>query len=645
MKILIVNVAWIENGWQEIDNKTKSGHEFIKQGGIAHESVNFKFDGIWNDDNIYGFCQFTNQPLVDGNGNIVVFYSDKKIVGIYTEVEFGKFEPDNRPKEIEYFNMKANKDLSFKLDTYLNFDYNKYLPDGKQKIGQIGFTYIGKEQLFHILNDSLPKNLDLFDSIEDIKSKYFDVTNELNWDNFIKTIDFTKIEKIQKKVKDENMDEGIRIFHFLESFRNYLPQIIQTLSKYKKGKNKATHPIFGTRDNGFRVGFYYGHKDYAKSTQLNITIGADWGGGIFIVDNKNMIFGNLQLLNYLDNKYSNFSFKGNDKTIWAIFFKNQLDGFPSEKEVFIAIKKLSEIFEIMIKANKMKQKINLLEYQKQIILQGPPGTGKTRLAKQMANFMINGDVEPNIEDIKEQVKLIQFHPSYSYEDFVRGIVATTTEDGKGVKYETQNKILATMAEKAKDALGDEYYKKDTSDERKKEILKEADKYILIIDEINRANLSSVLGELIYALEYRDEAVESMYELDKNRKIILPSNLYIIGTMNTADRSTGYIDYAIRRRFTFVDVLPDKDVVNSNSKFNEVQKLFKKEDDTKEDDIKADTLSIEFNPDDVMLGHSYFIADSDEELENKFKYQVIPLLKEYIKDGVLNEKANDKIKEL
>ena len=302
-------------------------------------------------------------------------------------------------------------------------------------------------------------------------------------------------------------------------------------------------------------------------------------------------------------------------------------------------KRISKYIKDVIMLNKVKENIDLLIYQKQIILQGPPGTGKTRLAKQMANFIINGNVEPNIENIKEQVKLIQFHPSYSYEDFVRGIVATT-EDGKGVKYETQNKILATMAEKAKDALGDEYYKKDTSDERKKEILKEADKYILIIDEINRANLSSVLGELIYALEYRDEAVESMYELDKNREIILPSNLYIIGTMNTADRSTGYIDYAIRRRFTFVDVVPDESVVNSNSKFNEVQKLFKKE-----DDIKADTLSIEFNPDDVMLGHSYFIADSDEELENKFKYQVIPLLKEYIKDGVLNEKANDKIKEL
>ena len=279
----------------------------------------------------------------------------------------------------------------------------------------------------------------------------------------------------------------------------------------------------------------------------------------------------------------------------------------------------------------LKDKCELLRFQKQIILQGPPGTGKTRLAKQIARHIVNGEIEPKIDDYDEQIKLIQFHPSYSYEDFVRGIIATTTNDGSGVKYETQNKVLVDIAIKAKEDLGKEYYQYTTTKERKEEILKGSNKYILIIDEINRANLSSVLGELIYALEYRDESVESMYELDGNRDIVLPSNLYIIGTMNTADRSIGHIDYAIRRRFTFVDVLPDESEAHIDSKFKEVKKLFKNNEGK-----RADTLSPEFNPDDVMLGHSYFIADSNEELENKLNYQVIPLLKEYIKDGVLTE---------
>src|SRR5690606_7139407 len=86
-------------------------------------------------------------------------------------------------------------------------------------------------------------------------------------------------------------------------------------------------------------------------------------------------------------------------------------------------------------------------------------------------------------------------------------------------------------------------------------------YVLIIDEINRANLPAVLGELIYALEYRGEGVDSMYDLDGDTSIILPPNLYIIGTMNTADRSVGHIDYAIRRRFAFVEVLPSAEVIN------------------------------------------------------------------------------------
>ena len=164
-------------------------------------------------------------------------------------------------------------------------------------------------------------------------------------------------------------------------------------------------------------------------------------------------------------------------------------------------------------------------------------------------------------------------------------------------------------------------------------------YILIIDEINRANLSSVLGELIYALEYRNEAVESMYELEGSRKIILPSNLYIIGTMNTADRSIGHIDYAIRRRFTFINVLSNEN--NILDEFPEGKKLY-------DETIKLftkDYVSPEFNIEDIKIGHSYFIAKDTEELKAKLEYQVKPLLREYIKDGVLNENAREKVEEL
>ena len=173
------------------------------------------------------------------------------------------------------------------------------------------------------------------------------------------------------------------------------------------------------------------------------------------------------------------------------------------------------------------------------------------------NFDLKGKLILENDEVvtKGDKKIIQFHPSYTYEDFVRGITINTNESGR-LEYEPENKSLAKFAE---DALNNK-----------------TANYVLIIDEINRANLPSVLGELIYALEYRGDAVESMYAIEEDNKITIPPNLYIIGTMNTADRSVGHIDYAIRRRFAFVDVLPDEGVIaNAKAKklFEEVSKLF------------------------------------------------------------------------
>ena len=265
----------------------------------------------------------------------------------------------------------------------------------------------------------------------------------------------------------------------------------------------------------------------------------------------------------------------------------------------------------LIKENKMnieneiQKYTDLLHYKPQIILQGPPGTGKTREAKCIAKALLGLGENDSLEG-NEQFKLIQFHPSYSYEDFVRGIVAKPNEEGNGIVYTAENKILGTFA---------------------KEALKDKDKpYVLVIDEINRANLSAVLGELIYALEYRGEAVKSMYAIEGENNLILPPNLYIIGTMNTADRSVGHIDYAIRRRFAFVNVLP-KDLTNElgdqfeSALFAKVTNLFNT------------NLSPEFKKEEVQLGHSYFITKNTP-IDIRWEYEIKPILLEYVKDGIL-----------
>ena len=364
--------------------------------------------------------------------------------------------------------------------------------------------------------------------------------------------------------------------------------------------------------------------------------------------------------------------------------------------------------------------IDLLHYKHQIILQGPPGTGKTREAKRIAKQLLGLNDNDSLEG-NEQFKLIQFHPSYSYEDFVRGIVAKPNEEGDGIVYTAENKVLAEFAEKALKAFQEpikwenfrDFLEKEKKEGREvyfdegKELkynfiqnnelrylsgrnhnlagipieefcqrnlddkfdsfyknyhkwgwkfitdyfikwandFKRKKSYFLVIDEINRANLSTVLGELIYALEYRGESVESMYAIDDDNSFTLPPNLYIIGTMNTADRSVGYIDYAIRRRFAFVNVLPKELEGNFDKNlFKAVSKLFIENYDeyinnTDTELKRAKTLSPEFKPEDVWLGQSYFIQKKysdgkDVPMSIRWEYEIKPILLEYIKDGIL-----------
>lgn len=380
--------------------------------------------------------------------------------------------------------------------------------------------------------------------------------------------------------------------------------------------------------------------------------------------------------------------------------------------------------------------IDLLHYKHQIILQGPPGTGKTREAKRIAKQLLGLNDNDSLEG-NEQFKLIQFHPSYSYEDFVRGIVAQPNETGGGIVYTAENKVLAKFAEKALKAFQEpikwenfrDFLEKEKKEGREvyfdggKELkynfiqnnelrylsrgnhnlagipieefcqrnlndkfdsfyknyhkwgwkfitdyfikwandFKRKKSYIFVIDEINRANLSTVLGELIYALEYRGESVESMYALDdtkESRKIILPPNLYIIGTMNTTDRSVGHIDYAIRRRFAFVNMLPKELEGNFDKNlFKAVSKLFIENYDeyinnTDTELKRAKTLSPEFKPEDVWLGQSYFIQKKysdgkDVPMSIRWEYEIKPILLEYIKDGILidNIKIEEQMQEI
>lgn len=159
-------------------------------------------------------------------------------------------------------------------------------------------------------------------------------------------------------------------------------------------------------------------------------------------------------------------------------------------------------------------------------------------------------------------------------------------------------------------------------------------YVLIIDEINRGNVSKIFGELITLLE-ADKRIGGDHPIRvtlpySKESFGVPSNLYIIGTMNTTDRSVGNIDYAVRRRFAFATLKAKRELVEQNS-IPEAVTLF----DAVESFIKKHKIDMDFE--DLMVGHSYFFAKDEYELELKWQYEILPLLNEYIKDGIINAK--------
>jgi MoxR-like ATPase len=248
---------------------------------------------------------------------------------------------------------------------------------------------------------------------------------------------------------------------------------------------------------------------------------------------------------------------------------------------------------------------NLLDSKPQLIFEGPPGSGKTFVAEKFARYITG---QPLDGDRNDQIELIQFHQSYSYEDFVEGIRPDTNDDGQLV-YEVVPGIFLELVSRA--------------------IQRPLEKFVLIIDEINRGNVSRILGELMLLLEYREQTATLPYSKQQLR---IPDNLYIIGTMNSADRSLSQIDYALRRRFYFVPFMSVE-----HGKATVLERWLQLH---APQSMAAVPLFVALNnrlrqhmgTDDLQVGHSYFMrADihTDTMQQQVWKYAVMPLLREYL----------------
>ena len=234
--------------------------------------------------------------------------------------------------------------------------------------------------------------------------------------------------------------------------------------------------------------------------------------------------------------------------------------------------------------------LKLLKERKYVVLQGPPGTGKTRTAKLIA------------DSLKAKSFFTQFHAETTYSDFIYGIRPKLNSEN--LAYTENNGVFVQ-------ALLHATQTKEPT--------------LLIIDEINRANLSNVLGPIFYLFEYKQDVTNATIEISPALKIDkIPDNFYVIATMNTADRSLAVVDFALRRRFAWYNLKP-KQIKPKTGKFYSddffsLKKIF---------EWYANSNELTLQP-----GQAYFLALSDDEMTNRIRYELYPLIKEYLQEGLL-----------
>ena len=282
--------------------------------------------------------------------------------------------------------------------------------------------------------------------------------------------------------------------------------------------------------------------------------------------------------------------------VWSILLYSDIPDEEEDGEGEPEIDLAALARSIFLPDNFLEEINTLLEDKKQVIFQGPPGTGKTYVAQKLAE---------HIAGSKDRVTLVQFHPSYDYVDFVQGYRPALMDNGQP-GFRLQDGPLVRAADQARTNPSVSHF--------------------LIVDEINRGNLAKVFGELYFLLEYRNEHINLQYS---DAEFSLPENLYIIGTMNTADRSIALVDLALRRRFYFVEFHPaDKGIGSVLRKY-----LAKNAPGMGWVADVVDTANEQLQKDEqgAAIGPSYFMKENlnEGDVEVRWRHSVMPYIRELL----------------
>jgi 5-methylcytosine-specific restriction protein B len=356
-------------------------------------------------------------------------------------------------------------------------------------------------------------------------------------------------------------------------------------------------------DNQVRVGALVGDAEYVEDSQVRLQRGVTWSSVSHsksdmpepvpaLLDLQGIIVDLTSAVDVLDPLL-----REPDDNVMPEPQPEVLQQLPEVPHLRFADDALAT--KLFIPRPAIQEIIDLLQTRQQLVLYGPPGTGKTFLAQAIAEHIVGSD--------SDRAVLVQFHPAYAYEDFFEGYRPTITDTGQA-SFSIQPGPLRRIASAASDPEN------------------RGAPFVLIIDEMNRANLAKVFGELYFLLEYRRRFVQVQY--NPTKPFQLPPNLFIIGTMNTADRSIAMVDSAIRRRFPFVELHPDEPPVlevlsnylSANHRSPERARL-----------LKALNGAIEDVDRDLRIGPSYLMrqeAETQAGLERIWKYDILPLLAEH-----------------
>lgn len=736
---LLVNITWNSNNWQE-PSEDKSGHKYVTSGNVPHESWNFDFDNPRNNKEfIYGFGQFTNPPRVEGNGNLLIFYSQNQIVGFYGKAVVLP-DPINLNKR-ESYNLVGYRPLCVLLKNKLTNVKEKGYLEEKQRVGQIGFTYLeSTTTIENIINEAISLNPEEKESLEAIKEWIVKgYSSEQIKEMFTAYLTEKGPESSDKYISsiEGKVSEWCRKHKFVGEtvYEKYLPNEVdemfnklENLEDIKVNKNTFFTPMNWYRDfcNDLSAGTI--HKKQQNLNNSNnmatnnvnphnqILFGPPGTGKTFHTINEAVKIINPDYYELNKNNRDKLREEYNNNLIidWeatkgqigfctfhqSFSYEDFVEGIkpvePKDGDTYLKykiqegiFKKICRLAEDNIKSQSRKTghlisltdaeydqakfyKISLgdindpadqeiYDYcmEKGLVAlgfgEGIDFTGKDEYGVTEAyNDKFNdGYGAQAINYFKNYLKIGNYIVVSKGNHYIRALGKITGDyffdPNTPIRYKQFRKVEwifkdqeipvqdlyeKNLSQQSIYKLKSDWIKRDFFVKTKTTISETQNKpknFVLVIDEINRGNVASIFGELITLIEKdkrasNAEALEVVLPYSKDR-FTVPPNLYIIGTMNTADRSIEALDTALRRRFSFREMPPKSELIKTEGALKPTGKIGSIDVISLLDKINERVEKLIDK--DHKIGHSYFMPISTkDQLIEAFKDKVIPLLEEY-----------------